>query len=83
MLLKSSKSILTIFKQYFCENPSKLVSLSYFATPKKKDIILPHISVKEIFEEKTNVRLWIRTTLTKWAFFFYWTDLDDIYGGVE
>ena len=62
MLLKASKSILTIFEQYFCENPSKLES-------KQKDVILPHISVKEIFEEKKNVHFWIRTTLTKWTFF--------------
>ena len=36
---------------------------------KKKDVILPHISVKEIFEEKKKVRFGIRTTLTKWTFF--------------
>ena len=36
MLLKASKSILTIFKQYFCENPSKLVSLADFVTQKKR-----------------------------------------------
>ena len=52
MLLKASKSIFTIFKQYFCKNPSKLVSLADFVSQKKKDVILPHISVKEIFEEK-------------------------------
>ena len=69
MLLKASKSILTIFKQYFCENPSKLVSLADFASQKKKDVIVPHISVKEIFEEKKKVRFGIRITLTKWTFF--------------
>ena len=36
---------------------------------KKKNVILPHISVKEIFEEKKKVRFGIRTTLTKWTFF--------------
>ena len=69
MLLKASKSILTIFKQYFCENLSKLVSLADFASHKKKDVILPHISVKEIFEEKKKVNFGIRTTLTKCTFF--------------
>ena len=67
MLLKASKSILTIFNQYFCENPSKLVSLADFASQKKK-VILPHIAVNEIFEKK-NIHFWIRTTLTKWTFF--------------
>ena len=73
---------MTIFKKYFCENQSKLVSLADFATQKKKDVILPHISVKEIFEEKKMsdfgyAPLWPNGP------FFYWTDLDDIYGGVE
>ena len=80
MLLKASKSILTIFKQYFCENLSKLVSLSYFATPKKKDVILPHISVKEIFEEKKGP-FWDTHHFDHMDLFFYQTDLDNIYGG--
>ena len=80
MLLKASKSILTIFKQYFCENPSKLVSLADFATQKKKDVILPHISVKEIFEEKKSPLLDTHH-FDQMDLFFYWTDLDDIYGG--
>ena len=33
--LKASKSSFTIFKQYFCENPSKLVSLADFVSQKK------------------------------------------------
>ena len=52
MLVKTSKSILTIFKQHFCENPSKLVNLADFVTQKKKNDIFSHISGKEIFEEK-------------------------------
>ena len=40
-----------------------------FCYSKKKDVILPHISVKEIFEEKKKVHFWMRTTLTKRTFF--------------
>ena len=32
MLLKASKSNLTLFKQHFCENPSKFANLADFAT---------------------------------------------------
>ena len=80
MLLKASKSILTIFKQYFCENPSKLVSLADFASQKKKDVILPHISVKEIFEKK-KMSTFGYAPLWPNGPFFYWDDLSDIYGG--
>ena len=68
MLLKASKSILTIFKQYFCENPSKLVSLSYFASLKKGRHFTTYFS-KGNFRRKKKLPILVTITLTKWTFF--------------
>ena len=80
MLLKALKSIWTIFKQYFCENPSKLVSLSYFATPKKRTSFY-HIFQYRKFSKKKKGPIWDTHHFDQMDLFFYWTDLDDIYGG--
>ena len=69
MLLKASKSILTVFKQYFRENPSKQVCLADFATPKKRTSFTTYFS-KANFRRKKNVRFLLRSLyLTKWTFF--------------
>ena len=57
-----------------------MVSLADFVTQKKKDVILPHISVKEIFEEKKTSDS-CYGHFDQMDVFFYWTDLNDIYGG--
>jgi hypothetical protein len=62
MLLKASASILTIFKQYFCENPSQLGRFGVFVSQTKQDVMLPNISVKEIMKDKKKVIFWIWTT---------------------
>jgi hypothetical protein len=79
MLLKASKSILTLFKKHFCKNPSKSVNFADFASQIKMTTF-SRIFQERKFSRKKKVRLWIRTTLTPWTFFFYWADLHDIYG---
>ena len=80
MLLKASKSILTIFKQYFCENPSKLVSLDDFVSQKKGRHFTTYFS-KGNFRRKKKGTLLDTHHFDQMDLFFYWTDLDDIYGG--
>ena len=79
MLLKASKSILTIFKQYFCENPSKLVSLADFVSQKKRT------SFSRIFQERKISKNKKMSDFLRFfgvmLLLFYWTDLHDIYGG--
>jgi hypothetical protein len=81
MLLKASKSILTIFEQYFCENPSKLVSLADFATHKKKEHHFTTYFSKGNFRKKKKCPFWDPHHFDQIDLFFFWTDLDDIYGG--
>ena len=80
MLLKASKSILTIFKHYFCENPSKLVILADFATQKKGRHFTTYFS-KGNFRRKKKMSDSCYGHFDQMDLFFYWTDLDDIYGG--
>ena len=80
MLLKASKSILTIFKQYSCKNPSKLVSLADFVTQKKGRHFTTYFS-KGNFRRKKKGPIWDTHHFDQMDLFFYWTDLDDIYGG--
>ena len=81
MLLKASKSILTIFKQYFCENPSKLVSLADFVSQKKGRHFATYFSIKRKFSKKKKMSDSCYGHFDQMDLFFYWTDLDDIYGG--
>ena len=68
MLLKASKSILSLFKQHFCENPSKLVNLADFASQKKGRHFTTYFS-KGNFRKKKKGLILVTVTLTKWTFF--------------
>jgi hypothetical protein len=83
MLLKPSKSIWTIFKQYFCENPSKLVSLADFVSQKKKGRHSTTYFSKGNFRRKKKGPILVTVTLTKWTIFSIGPIWMIFMGGVE
>ena len=73
MLIKALKSTLPVFKQHFCENPSKLAKTADFVSQKKKTSFSRIFQKVKISKKKKTCPIFVTLTLTLlylWTFLF-------------